>query len=148
MSDSSSTVYSNYIVARSGFWQAWLELANLLFDFVETSDDPAAAEMRRATFYKATADQVAMKVFIQERLASVILAGGQFRTATVDTSDRRRPASLLPPTVLRSLQSMDLMKQQFRRTGDPTFLEAYRKLRATIPMRRAAAPALGRHSRR
>ena len=139
VSDSSSTVFSNYIVARPPFWRHWLKLAEALYDFVENSDDPAAIAMRDTTNYKGGDGQVAMKVFIQERLAGVILAGGGYRTATIDISARRRPPGLLPPAMLRSLQSLDLLKQQFRRTGDATYLEAYRKLRATIPMGRPAA---------
>ena len=139
VSDSATSVFSNYIVAKPAFWRAWLQLADALFDFAENSPDPAAVALRDTTDYKGSDEHVPMKVFIQERLASVILAGGGYRTATIDISDRRRPANLLPPVVLRALQSCDLLKQQFRRTGDRTYFEAYRKLRATIPMARPAA---------
>ncbi|MEO8758459.1 MAG: hypothetical protein ABI398_12005 [Devosia sp.] len=124
---------------------AWLKLANILFEFVEHSDDTAAVAMRTPARYKGESEAVAMKVFVQERLASIVLANGDCRSASVDTSDRRRPAGLLTPHVLRSLQTCDLLKHEFRRTGDRTFLDAYRKVRATIPMRRpAGAPTMQR----
>lgn len=108
----------------------------MLFEFAEHSEDPAAVRMRTATRYKGESEAVAMKVFIQERLASIVLAQGRYRVASVDTSDRRRPSGLLTPKVLRALQACDLLKQEYRRTGDRQFLDTYRKIRATIPMRR------------
>lgn len=143
VSDTQSTVFSNYIVAKPIFWSVWLDLADRLFEFAESSSDPAAIAMREGTAYKGNADGASMKVFIQERLASIVLSDGRFRTASIDTSDRRRPPGLLPPRILRSLQTCDLLKQEYRRTGDRTFLDAYRKLRATIPMRQAPLPAPG-----
>jgi hypothetical protein len=142
VSDTLTAVFSNYVVAKPAFWAAWLKLADLLFEFAEHSDDPAAIAMRTPIRYKGEPEAVAMKVFIQERLASMVLALGGHRAASVDTSDRRRPAGLLTPRILRSLQTCDLLKQEFRRTGDRTFLDAYRKLRATIPMRRPSVAAV------
>lgn len=136
VSDTLTAVFSNYVVAKPPFWTEWLRLANALFDFAEYSDDPAAIAMRTAIRYRGEADSVAMKVFMQERLASIVLAQGSHRVASVDTSDRRRPSGLLTPKVLRALQACDLLKQEYRRTGDRQFLETYRKIRATIPMRR------------
>ena len=140
VSDTLTAVFSNYLVAKPAFWVEWLRLANVLFEFVEHSDDPAAIAMRTATRYKGEPEAVAMKVFIQERLASLVLAQGNFLVASVDTSDRRRPSGLLTPKVLRALQTCDLLKQEYRRTGDRQFLETYRKIRATIPMRRPVGP--------
>jgi hypothetical protein len=141
VTDASSAVFSNYIVAKPAFWAAWLKLADALFEFVEHSDDPAAEALRAPTAYKGASDALAMKIFIQERLASVVLAIGDYRVATIDTSDSRRPPGLLPPRALRSLQTLDVLKGEFRRTGDGAFLEAYRKLRASIPMRPPVKPA-------
>lgn len=141
VTDASSAVFSNYIVAKPVFWMAWLKLADALFDFVEHSDDPTAESLRAPTAYKGQSDAIAMKIFIQERLASVVLAMGNYRVATIDTSDSRRPPGLLPPRALRSLQTLDVLKGEFRRTGDRAFLDAYRKLRATIPMRPPVKPS-------
>ena len=139
VSDTLTAVFSNYVIAKPAFWAEWLRLANVLFEFAEHSDDPAAIAMRTATRYKGEAEAVAMKVFIQERLASIVLAQGTHRVASVDTSDRRRPSGLLTPKVLRALKTCDLLKQEYRRTGDGQFLETYRKIRATIPMRRTSS---------
>lgn len=139
VSDTLTAVYSNYVVAKPAFWAEWLRLANVLFEFAEHSSDPAAVALRTPVRYKGEPEAVAMKVFIQERLASIVLAQGGHRVASVDTSDRRRPSGLLTPRVLRALQTCDLLKQEYRRTGDSQFLETYRKIRATIPMRRTSS---------
>lgn len=71
--DSRQVVFSNYLVARPAFWRQWLSLADKLLEICE-GDDPAQAELRamltRATTYKGAVER---KVFVQERIASLIL---------------------------------------------------------------------------
>jgi hypothetical protein len=138
-SDSTSAVFSNYIVARPAFWTAWLALADKFFAFAESSSHPAAESLGTKTRYKGRDEAVAMKVFVQERLASIVLATGPYRAVSIDVSDRHKPPGLLPSPALRALQACDVLKREFRRTGDRTLLEAYRKIRATVPMGRPAS---------
>ena len=112
-SDSSSSVFCNYIVARPPFWAAWLKLADKLFAFVENSKHPAAASLRAKTRYKGQDEAVAMKVFVQERLPSLVLATGGYRAISIDVSDRHRAPGLLPSPALRALQACDVLKREF-----------------------------------
>jgi hypothetical protein len=82
VTDSRNTVYSNYFVARSGFWNVWLALAERLFAMAENPSHPLAPLLNRAALYRG-AYEVQHKVFIVERLASLLLAKKrQFVTAT------------------------------------------------------------------
>lgn len=71
--DSRQIVFSNYLVARPTFWRQWLALADRLFEVCEdTSPEnaPLRALLNQTTTYKG---EVERKVFVQERLASLIL---------------------------------------------------------------------------
>lgn len=71
--DSRQIVFSNYLVARPAFWRQWLGLADRLLEICE-GDDPEHADLRamltEETTYKGA---VQRKVFLQERLASLLL---------------------------------------------------------------------------
>ena len=136
VTDASSTVFCNYIVAKPVFWREWLRLANALFDFSEDARHPLSPELNRTTLYDSQSRPSGMKVFIQERLASLLLATGDFKVAAPDFSDQVPLTTVLFANDLRArrlLQSCETLKQQFRATGDADYLNAYRKLRARVP---------------
>jgi hypothetical protein len=72
VSDSRNTVHSNYFVAKPRFWRAWLEVTEHLFAIAEDPADPLGAKLRAATQYRGSVN-VAMKIFIMERVATLLL---------------------------------------------------------------------------
>jgi hypothetical protein len=72
---SRNEVYSNFMIAKPRFWRAWLAITEQLFAIAESADDPLGADLRKETSYRRTRD-FPMKIFIVERVATWILAGG------------------------------------------------------------------------
>ncbi len=70
--DSRQIVFSNYFLARPAFWRRWLALGEKLFNLCEQQPDLAAAMgLLAPTSYR---DGITRKVFLMERLASLLLA--------------------------------------------------------------------------
>ena len=132
--DSFSTQFANFVVAKKSFWQQWKALAEKFWSYVE-DDKPVSGDLSEVTHYYGKKTHYPMKTFVQERLASLILATGDFQVIKSDPSDVRAPNSGLFKRTLqtrRLLQTCDLMKTQYRRTQDPAFLEMYWKVRGCI----------------
>ena len=72
VSDSRNTVHSNYFIAKPRFWRAWLAITELMFAIAESSDDPLGKELRAPTSYRGQ-ENVQMKIFVMERVATWIL---------------------------------------------------------------------------
>ncbi|HEY9107106.1 MAG TPA: hypothetical protein VIN58_10555 [Roseateles sp.] len=68
--DVRQTVFSNYFVARPAFWREWLVLADKLWNVCEGPATPLQIELTANTAYL---QQAQLKVFLQERLASLLL---------------------------------------------------------------------------
>ncbi len=72
VSDSRNTVHSNYFIAKPRFWRAWLAINERLFAIAESPDDPLGEQLRMPTTYRGR-ENVQMKIFIMERVATWIL---------------------------------------------------------------------------
>jgi hypothetical protein len=72
ISDSRNTVHSNYFIAKPRFWRAWLAFTEKMFAIAETPDDELGRELRQPTAYRGRND-VQMKIFVMERIATLIL---------------------------------------------------------------------------
>ena len=120
--DSSNTVFSNYVVAKKEYWDKWRAIAQRFFEFANQHSE--YRQRLRGKFYK----QYPMKVFIQERLASIILNQFPFSIINIDQSQYAPINTLLFEPDDRSrrlLQKCNELKSQYRRTGQSIFLEAY-----------------------
>ena len=129
-----STQFANGVVAKKRYWQQWQALAEKFWSFVEHGD-PAAGDLSDVTHYYAQKNHYPMKTFVQERLASQILAIRDFQVIKSDLSNMHAPNSALFMRTLqirRLLQTCDLMKTQYRRTQVPAFLAIYWKVRGCI----------------
>ncbi|WP_297354569.1 hypothetical protein [Paraburkholderia sp.] len=69
--DFRTTVYCNYFVAKPSFWKTWFALTEKLFDICEKNDTVLANQLNSLTIYRLP---VGMKVFLAERIASLVLA--------------------------------------------------------------------------
>ncbi|MFL9925549.1 glycosyltransferase [Herbaspirillum lusitanum] len=72
INDFRSTVYCNYIIAKPVFWEKWFAITERMFDIAEAGGNELARKLTEITDYgKST---VQMKVFIMERIGSLVLA--------------------------------------------------------------------------
>lgn len=132
---SQNSVTSNYVIAKPRYWRRWLEFADRLLLISET-ETPLGRILRGDTTYGP--QRHAFKVFIQERLAPVILASEKYNVIVPDRSAYWPMFENLFYTnhhTRRTLQACDLLKQQFCTSGDEAFLLAYQKLKASIPVK-------------
>ncbi|HEY2675819.1 MAG TPA: hypothetical protein VGI65_02545 [Steroidobacteraceae bacterium] len=73
VTDSRNEVFSNYIIAKPRFWRRWLEINESIFRIAEDPDDPLGIKLASRTQYRSKS-HVPMKIFIMERIATLILA--------------------------------------------------------------------------
>jgi hypothetical protein len=135
VTDSSNTVFCNYLVARTNFWKQWLDLANKLFEMAEEKKTAISGQLVRSTSYGSKLNLAPMKTFLQERFATVLLAKGGFKTVVLDRSSDAPVFTRLFNEDFRTrrlLQTCDLLKQQYNLTRDKDYLLMYQKLRKQI----------------
>jgi hypothetical protein len=82
VTDSRTTVHSNYFIAKPRFWRAWLAVNERIFAIAEARADELGRALTANTSYRGRAD-VQMKIFIMERIATLILATEPSFTAAV-----------------------------------------------------------------
>jgi hypothetical protein len=130
VSDTSSSVFSNYIVAKKEFWIQWRKIAEHFFEYVENR-----TEQQVATFYGSLENKFPMKTFIQERLATLILSTNAFNVLSPDQSFSAPIFTRLFPDDVKTrrlLQACDLMKTKYRESKDERYLEMYWRIRGDI----------------
>lgn len=124
--DSTSIVFSNYFVARPAFWREWFALTEQFFALCEGPDSVTKARCVVPTTYPKEAQR---KVFIQERLASLVLATQpQWRVKAADpygfgwsmTRFREHPHEAIVS---------DALKMAHLRTGFPEYMVAFAQIR-------------------
>ena len=127
-----TSVYSNYIVAKAKFWNEWLRLANLFFEYAEIRHDAKNAEIDRNLIMQNASHmdkQIAMKVFVQERLASIVLSQNKYVTF-VPEHIRQFMVYTMPGR--QFLLTFDELKSTCIKTGDRRFLQKFLELRTEI----------------
>ena len=70
--DARHIVFSNYVLAKPVFWRRWLAITEALFEVCESSDEHTA-DLRAQLLTETTYRQVQRKVFLLERMASLLL---------------------------------------------------------------------------
>jgi hypothetical protein len=82
VSDSRNTVFSNYFIAKPRFWRIWLAINEKIFAIAESPSDALGQALRTPTTYRG-GNNVQMKVFVMERIATLILTRDLSFTARV-----------------------------------------------------------------
>ncbi len=132
VTDSMTSVFSNYIIAKKGYWLAWKKIAQAFFMYCENSPEFGGHTTAYGSIYR----QAPMKVFIQERFASLILSTGSYKVACHDQSLSGPIFTRLfadQGNTRQLLQACDLMKINYRRMRDRDYLRMYWKTRREIP---------------
>ena len=132
---SATAVFGNYVIAKREYWQKWLTLADKFWELLEGGT--AKGGLLQNTFYGAATHLLPMKVFIQERFASVILSPGRFRVVAPDQSQYQGMSPLLfvdDSRTRRMLQTCDTLKEQYCRTADGDYLRMFRKVQNAVDL--------------
>lgn len=133
VTDLTTTVYSNFVFAKKAYWLKWKELAEAFFKYVE---EDGHMDGGLKTSYHSSQKDTHMKTFIQERLASLVLATNTFETVAFDRSangDVNTNIFQDSYATRKTLSVCDFMKTKFRATSDEAYLDMYWKLRSQIP---------------
>lgn len=126
--DSRQVVFSNFVVARPAFWRQWLVLCEKIFTLAEANNSPLAVRVNAPSTYPG---QVQRKVFIIERIASLLLASGWWRCAPYNTF--QCAWSALPTAQFRDeAVASDALKLAYNETKHSDFISAYAALRSRI----------------
>lgn len=131
--DSRQVVFSNYFVARPAFWREWLRLNEALFAICEGLDGRAPAglreELTRPTTYATGGKPAERKVFLQERVASLLLATQpQWRSRAHDPFGMGWSMSRFRQHPTEAFIS-DALKLAWREQAYPEYLQAFATLR-------------------
>jgi hypothetical protein len=127
--DSRQIVFSNYIVARPAFWREWLCLTEKLFAICEGEDSALQRALICETSYPGA---VQRKVFLMERLASLLLAvDPRWRGRTFNPFALAWSSSRLNQFRLEAVLS-DALKIAMREQGFPEYRQAFATLRQRL----------------
>lgn len=123
--DSRQVVFSNYFVARPAFWRAWLALNEQLFGVCEGGPEALRGPLVQPTSYQGAQ----RKVFLQERVASLLLAiEPQWRAKAANPFTMGWSMSRFREHPEEAFIS-DALKTAFRTQGFPEYLRAFASLR-------------------
>lgn len=124
--DSRQIIFSNYFVARPKFWRAWLDLNEKLFAICE---GPDSVLKQALTFETGYAGAVQRKVFLMERIASLLLTiNPAWQVRAYNTFRCAWSASRLNQFKLEAVLS-DALKIAMKEQGFDSYQEAFSTLR-------------------
>jgi hypothetical protein len=141
---SANTVFCNYLVAKGAFWSSWLQRCELIFRAAEARSSELAEQLNCVIEHGG--GSAPAKVFVMERIASVLLAGERkwtvraYNPMGMERVEQRFGVELV---------IMDALKLAYSVQGYEQYLQAFFHLRQTIlsrlglSPRTTAAPSLG-----
>jgi hypothetical protein len=130
VTDARQLVYSNYFVARKPFWDAWFRLTEAIFAMAEDPAHELGRALTEATHYPGQAQQ---KVFMIERVASLMLATDPRWRAVPANTFRFAWSGFAAFNHDRDLAVIsDALKMAFREHGWPEYITAFENLRKRI----------------
>ncbi len=131
--DSRQVVFSNYFIARPAFWREWLQVNEAMFAICEGLDGTAPEGLRAAltmpTTYATGGKPAERKVFLQERVASLLLATqARWRSVAHDPFGMGWSMSRFRQHPTEAFIS-DALKLAWRVQPYPEYLQAFATLR-------------------
>jgi len=129
VTDSRATAQSGNLLAKPVFWKTWFDLCEQVFALAESGDGALAAGLNAVS---NEAPPVALKVWLTERVASLVLAlDQQLRIAVFDHATRSLP-DLASLAYHDKLPRLDAMKRDYLATGDIALIDSFLELRNSI----------------
>lgn len=125
--DSRHIVFSNYIVANKKFWLVWLDLCEKVFSYCESIDSELARKLNEETSYQG----VPRKVFLIERIASILLRTQEWKIQAYDTF-KCAWSGLGTNKFKHEAVISDSLKFAYNELKHPEYLEGYALLRKKV----------------
>ena len=127
---SNNTVFCNYFFAKPTFWKEWLNLANLLYLAAEDENSTLFNVLNSNTTYGA--NNLPMKIFIQERLATTcLLVNSKLKTLNYDIFKLNASTTPFNQFLEDSITS-DSLKFSYINSGYPIYLNNFSLIRNRI----------------
>jgi predicted O-linked N-acetylglucosamine transferase (SPINDLY family) len=130
--DSRHIVFSNFIVAKKEFWLEWLDICEKIFALCEANDTDLAKSLTGETTYSGN---VARKVFLVERIASLIIKTGRWRVQSYDTF-KCAWSALGTNRFKDEAVASDALKLAHNELGHPEYLAGFAELRKKVFFKR------------
>ncbi len=130
VNDTRNTIFCNYFLAKPSFWKVWLEMCEIVFAIVEGGEDELKGRLSGGTDYKH--GTVPMKVFIIERMASLILATQPGWTTKAYNPYLLPRANSRIAKMTAELMTCDALKIAYASTKLPPYLQAFYNTRAQM----------------
>ena len=126
--DSSTTIFSNFVVARPAYWRLWLEISDRLFVIGEhPGKGNLTAALNTPTTYRGG---VHRKVFVAEGVASLICTTFDFKVKAYD------PFSVPWFSAFREFRNeaitADALKTAYRATGRVQYMHEFNRLTESV----------------
>jgi hypothetical protein len=119
---SEQVVYCNYIVAKPRFWREWLDACETLFRIAEANSGVLGPLLNADVPYGDM--KLPAKIFIIERIASLLLSVRKFRSQTLEIERTTlSSADWVPHT--RSLMMLDALKYMALGTGRDEYIKVF-----------------------
>lgn len=127
---SGNTIFCNYFLAKRSFWKEWLSLGELLFEASENHDNSLAEKLNATTSYGE--QHVPMKVFVQERLATICLLINK-NIKSLNYNPFLIGASTTPfNNFYHEAVLSDALKRAYTQTNNQIYLNEFSSLRDNI----------------
>lgn len=130
INDFRSTVYCNYIIAKPVFWEKWFAINERMFEIAEAGGSELARQLTENTDYgKST---VQMKVFIMERIGSLVMAlMPELNVVNLNIGAMRVGNPMFYPC-RDEMVMLDALKTAYQRSHDHAYLQRFRALRHDV----------------
>ena len=127
VSDQTTTIFSNYFVAKYEFWLIWFSYAEKIFHLCESEKSGLANILISNTNHEGK-HAIPMKAFVMERLITLVLEqlqisaqiGTNIKTVAYIVNNSTKTDKFFNELII-----CDALKGQFRKTKLPAYLNAY-----------------------
>lgn len=131
VSDCSTCIFSNYFVAKYDFWKIWFSWTEKLFQIAEVKDGELARLIGNYTMYQGKYNTHFLKVFLVERLVTLVLASWNLQAAYMLDVDKI-PLTLAAAKYLGEFLACDALKGQYLKTNKITYLKEFQNIRNRV----------------
>lgn len=127
VTDFRTTAYCNYIIAKPVFWDKWYAINEHMFEIAESNSTALARKLNEVTDYgKST---VQMKVFIMERVGSLVMAlMPELKVVNLNIAAMRFGDPMFYPC-RDEMVMLDALKVAYLQSRDQVYLDRFHVLR-------------------
>lgn len=130
VSDQTTTIFSNYFVAKYKIWKEWFYFSERIFEICEQSDHPLGKKLCGGTYHRD--NNYPMKVFLMERLITVVMEKYNLAAKLCLNIKNAPSGTAKGKYIFDGLVLCDALKGQYKRTMNPVFMDQYDFIRRTL----------------